>query len=191
MKQPSATLFKFGLVYVWKRSYHPNFRYWDLIQYNCYLCLPWCAHTNMVCQQEWSVIVYLRRCAAMHHSPLQLYRPSFKIRAQRLRRGIELHSHKNTVRKAPTLYARYYQLLSKWGLRGREKLLKTAFLIAPNCNYIILTPLRRTMTLLPLTLNYNVLLIFISRAGRWKEVQKLSEFKRYVISRTPQCYKNI
>jgi hypothetical protein len=149
MKQPSATLFRFGLVYVWKRSYHPSFRYWDLIQYNCYLCLPWCAHKNMVSQQEWSVTAYQRRCAAMHHSPLQLYRPVFKIRAQRLRRGIGPHSHKNTVRKVHNPYARYYQLLSKCGLRGREKLLKTAFLIASNCNYITLTPLRWVMNLSP------------------------------------------
>lgn len=145
MKQPSAILFRFGLVYVWKRLYHPSFQYWDLIQYNCYLCLPWCDHKNMASHQKLSVAVYRRRCAAMHHSRPQLHLPVFKIRAQLLRRGIGPHSHKNTVRNVHNPYARYYQLLSKCGLRGREKLLKTAFLITPNCNYITLTPLRRVM----------------------------------------------
>ena len=72
-----------------------------------------------------------------------IYRPAFQIRAQRLRQGIGPHSHKNTVRKVPTLYARYYQLLSKCGLRGREKLSKIVFPIAPNCGCISLTPVRR------------------------------------------------
>jgi len=149
MRQPSAALFTFGLVYVLKRLCHPTFRSRDLIQYNCYLCLPWCAHKSVVCQQEWSVSVHRRRRAAMHHSPLQLYRPVFKIRAQRLTQGMGHHSHKNTVRKVPTLYARYYHLLSKCGLRVREKLLKIVFPIAPNCDYITLTPARRIMTFSP------------------------------------------
>ena len=124
-----------------------------------------------------------------------IYRPTFKIRAQRLRQGIGPHSHKNTVRKAPTLYARYYQLLSKCGLRGREKLLKIAFenIFSHRAQLRLYYSYYCTTgnDLLPVTLYYNVLLIFISRAERRKEVQKLSVFERDVISRTLQCYKNI